>query len=74
MLVDGLDKGLDSLRPHVRVDPVPEVGNPGLVAKFLGHVRHRGIDQLVRTVQAAGVQVTLQQIHETIIYFKGSDA
>ncbi len=62
MLVDGLHKGLDSLRPHVRIDAVSKVGNPTASrTEFLCHLRYRGLDGLVRSVEAARVQITLHR-------------
>jgi hypothetical protein len=62
MLVDGLHKGVDSLRPHVRIDAVSQVGNPTASStELLCHLRYRGLDGLVRAVEAARVQVTLHK-------------
>ncbi len=65
MLVDGLHKGVDSLRPHVRIDAVSQVGNPTASStELLHHLRYRSLDGLVRTVEAARVQVTLHRKKE----------
>ncbi len=54
MLVDGLYKGSDSLRPHIRIDAVSQVGNPtASITEFLHHLSYRGLDGLVRSGEAA---------------------
>jgi hypothetical protein len=63
--VDGLHKGVDSLRPHVRIDAVSQVGNPTASStEFLHHLHYRSLDGLVRAVEAARVQVTLNRKKE----------
>jgi hypothetical protein len=73
MLVDGLHKGVDSLRPHVRIDAVTQVSNPtASCTELLCHLRYLRLDGLVRSVEAARVQITLHRKKEFKLYLGSS--